>query len=43
MSTPYFFMINSKLPLKTVGDFVTYAKENPGKVAFGSSGTGGKG
>jgi tripartite-type tricarboxylate transporter receptor subunit TctC len=41
VTTPYFFMVNGKLPMKSVGEFVTYAKANPGKVAFGSSGTGG--
>ena len=28
-------------PFKTVAEFVAYAKANPGKVNFGSAGTGG--
>jgi tripartite-type tricarboxylate transporter receptor subunit TctC len=31
-------VINPALPAKTVGEFVAYAKANPGKIAFGSTG-----
>jgi len=41
VTTPYFMMVNSKLPVKSVADFVNYAKSKPGQVAFGSSGMGG--
>lgn len=41
VSTPYFLIVNGKLPVKSVKDFVDYAKQNPGQIAFGSSGTGG--
>jgi tripartite-type tricarboxylate transporter receptor subunit TctC len=33
-------VVNSKLGLKTLQDFVAYAKANPGKVTLGSAGTG---
>lgn len=41
VSTPYFLIVNSKLPVKSTKDFVNYAKAHPGEIAFGSSGTGG--
>lgn len=42
-SSPIVLIVNPKSPFKTVEDLVRYAKENPGKVTFGSSGTGGTG
>jgi tripartite-type tricarboxylate transporter receptor subunit TctC len=39
----YFDLIlctNPALPLKTVKDFVTYAKANPGKLSYGTAGVG---
>ena len=33
--------ISPKIPAKTVAEFVAYAKANPGKLSYGSSGTGG--
>ena len=33
-------VINPNLPIKTVGELVSYAKANPGKVSFGSAGNG---
>jgi tripartite-type tricarboxylate transporter receptor subunit TctC len=33
--------INPKLPFRTVGDIIAYAKKNPGKLTYASSGIGG--
>ena len=39
---PMGFVVNTKvLPVKDFREFVAYAKANPGKVSFGTSGTGG--
>lgn len=40
-STPYFLIVNSKLPVNSTADFVKYAKEHPGDIAYGSPGAGG--
>jgi tripartite-type tricarboxylate transporter receptor subunit TctC len=32
--------VNEQLPIKTVADVIAYAKANPGKLSYGSSGTG---
>jgi tripartite-type tricarboxylate transporter receptor subunit TctC len=37
---PNVLVVNPALPVKTVGDFVAYAKANPGKLSYGSSGSG---
>jgi len=39
-STPNLFMAHPGQPFKNVGDVVAYAKANPGKLSFGSSGVG---
>ena len=33
-------VVHPSVPAKTVGEFIEYVKDNPGKVAFASSGTG---
>jgi len=38
--TPNVFVVPSSLPVKTLPEFVAYAKANKGKLAYGSSGPG---
>jgi tripartite-type tricarboxylate transporter receptor subunit TctC len=38
---PVVMEIHPSVPAKTVAEFVAYAKQNPGKLSFGSAGTGG--
>ena len=40
-TTPYFLFINKDVQAKSVQEFVSLAKKEPGKIAFGSSGKGG--
>jgi tripartite-type tricarboxylate transporter receptor subunit TctC len=40
MRTPMVMEINQSLPIKTVAEFIAYAKANPGKLNFASSGNG---
>ncbi|HEY2136188.1 MAG TPA: tripartite tricarboxylate transporter substrate binding protein [Xanthobacteraceae bacterium] len=37
---PLVLLANPALPVKTVAELITYAKQNPGKVSIGSFGTG---
>ena len=38
---PLALLVNPALPVKTLQEFIVYAKERPGKVNFGSAGNGG--
>ncbi len=38
---PMLMEVHLSVPVKTVAEFVAYAKQNPGKLNFGSAGTGG--
>ena len=38
---PNVFMVHPSMPMKTLGDYIRYAKAHPGKLNFGSSGVGG--
>ncbi len=40
ISVPSIFVITAALPVNSVAEFVDYAKKNPGKIAFGSTGNG---
>ena len=37
---PLILTVTNDLPVKTVGELIAYAKKNPGKLSFGSSGVG---
>ncbi len=39
-NTPLYLVVNPALPVHTVTDLVRYGKANPGKLSFGSIGTG---
>ena len=37
---PYIVVVHPSLPVKTTAELIAYAKQNPGKLTFGSSGAG---
>jgi tripartite-type tricarboxylate transporter receptor subunit TctC len=37
---PYVMVVNSKVPAKTLAEFIAYAKTNPGKIDMASAGNG---
>jgi len=39
-ATPNVLIINPKLPINNFAEFIAYAKKNPGKLSYGSSGPG---
>ncbi len=39
-STPNVLLVHPAQPIRNVGEFVAYAKANPGKLSYGSSGVG---
>jgi tripartite-type tricarboxylate transporter receptor subunit TctC len=40
---PAIMLVHPTVPAKSIAEFVVYAKQNPGKLNFGSAGTGGVG
>ena len=40
ISVPSVFAVSSALPVNSVPEFIEYAKRNPGRIAFGSTGNG---
>ncbi|MBI3042144.1 MAG: tripartite tricarboxylate transporter substrate binding protein [Betaproteobacteria bacterium] len=40
-TTPNVLVVNLSLPVASVSEFVAYAKANPGKISYGSTGVGG--
>ena len=41
--TPAVMLVHPTVPAQSIAEFVAYAKQNPGKLNFGSAGTGGVG
>jgi len=37
---PIMILVSNDMPVKNVGELIEYAKKNPGKISFGSSGVG---
>ena len=37
---PLILTVTNALPAKNVGELINYARKNPGKISFGSSGVG---
>jgi len=41
VKSPFVLIVDPKLPVQSVADFIKYAKERPGKLSYSSSGVGG--
>jgi len=41
VKSPFVFIVDPKLPVQSVSDFIKYAKERPGQLSYSSSGVGG--
>jgi tripartite-type tricarboxylate transporter receptor subunit TctC len=41
VKSPFILVVNPALPINSVADLIKYAKDNPGKLSYSSSGTGG--
>lgn len=39
-TSPLFLIVNPKLPIHSLGEFIAYAKSNPGKLSYASIGSG---
>ena len=37
---PFILLVNNDLPVKTLAEFISYAKANPGKLSYGTPGVG---
>jgi tripartite-type tricarboxylate transporter receptor subunit TctC len=42
-ATPNVLVVTNALPVRTVGEFLDYARRNPGRIAYGSGGVGSAG
>jgi tripartite-type tricarboxylate transporter receptor subunit TctC len=41
VKSPFVFVVTPSLPVRSVPEFITYAKERPGQLSYSSSGIGG--
>jgi tripartite-type tricarboxylate transporter receptor subunit TctC len=41
VKSPFVFIVNPSLPVRSVAEFIKYAKERPGQLSYSSSGIGG--
>ncbi len=39
-ATPNVLVVNAALPVKTIGEFIDFVKNNPGRISYGSAGQG---